>query len=467
MEHISEADAADKNPATAKKARPISIRVSPGSYFTALFILTFISSFILYLAYDIAGTVLLVFGSVLLACLAYMDRIVFDGRRLCRTGLIPRTWARMNGMRDRLKLSDIEQVETQAVRSIKRGGSVIYRYRTSVRGKGVVFTMATGGSAYRQMVKSVLPLLPENVLDNRSLELRDYLTERSEALRKAQFSNIPSTEVLESSLYDLRSKEKRPMIQHPAADVNGEADSLRKLANELRIAGLLLQALETFRRAARLRPKDAWLLFEFARCMQSFAGSQRDRNLERKAVALMRLSEKRAGNDGALLARLGEAYFQSGEWERAGAVFRRAIDGVGESFRTLRGMAEIALREGKIAHVIHNFAAANRLAETPALRRWTQAEVDYFSRLNEDDEYMEMEFSRVNLLDTLESIGRTALRMAFLSFPLIAVGVLFDDGLVANIGWAVSGIALFIWVGIIFLRRLLSPRIPFDLVRGD
>jgi tetratricopeptide (TPR) repeat protein len=304
-------------------------------------------------------------------------------------------------------------------------------------------------------------------MDNRSIELRDYLTERSEALRKAQFSNIPSADVLENSLADLRPKERHPGIRHPAADVSGEAEQLRELANELRIAGLLLQALETFRRAARLRPKDAWLLFEFARCMQSFAGSQRDGTLERKAVALMRLSEKRAGNDGVLLARLGEAYFQIGEWRRAGIVFSRAIDSVGESFRTLRGMAEIALREGKIAHVIHNFAAANRMAETPALRRWTQAEVDYFSRLNEDDEYMELEFSRVNMLDTLQSVGSSALKIAFLSFPLIAVGVLFEDSLVANIGWAISGIALFIWVGIMFLRRLLSPRIPFDLVKGD
>lgn len=467
MNQESTADAADIGRGKAAGSDRISVRVSPGSYFAALFVLTFISAFLIYIERDVAGTVLLVFGFIVLVLLAFRDRIAFDGRRLHRTGLMPRSWARMNGMRDRLKLSDIEQVETQAVRSIRRGGSVIYRYRTTFRGKGVAFTIATGGAAYRQLIKAVLPKLPENVMDNRSIELRDYLTERSEALRKAQFSNIPSTDVLESSHIDLRSKERNAGTRHPAADVSGEAEHLRELANELRIAGLLLQALETFRRAARLRPKDAWLLFEFARCMQSFAGSQRDSTLERKAVALMRLSEKRAGNDGALLARLGEAYFQSGEWRRAGIVFGRAIDSVGESFRTLRGMAEIALREGKIAHVIHNFAAANRLAETAALRRWTQAEVDYFSRLNEDDEYMELEFSRVNMLDTLESVSRSALKIAFVTFPLIAVGVLFEDSLVANIGWAVSGIAVFIWAGILFLRRLLSPRIPFDLVKED
>lgn len=445
----------------------ISIRVSPGSYFAALFLTTFVSAYLLYLEYDLAGTVLLVLGSPLLVFLAYKDRLAFDGRRLFRTGIIPRTWARMNGMRDRLKISDIEQVETQAIRSIKRGGSVIYRYRTSLRGKGVVFTLATGGDGYRQMIKAVLPLLPENVLDNRSIELRDYLSERREALRKAKCSNIPPADVLENSFSEIAMRDRKSSRAAQAETGVGDAEDLRKLANELRLAGSLLQALETFRRALRLRPRDAWLLFEFARCLQSFAGSQRDRTLERKAVALMRLSEQRAGKDGVLLARLGEAYFQSGEWRRAGIAFQRAIEGVGESFRSLRGMAEIALREGKIAHVIHNFAAANRLAETPALRRWTQAEVEYFSRLNEDDEYMEMELSRVNLLDTLESIGKSGLRIAFLTFPLIAAGVFFEDDLAANVGWAISGISLLVWVGVIFLRRLLSPRIPFELVKED
>src|SRR5205807_7896157 len=167
--------------------------------------------------------------------------------------------------------------------------------------------------------------------------------------------------------------------------------------------GHLSRALEAFRRALLFRPADPHLLFEFARCLQSFAGTRHDKGLERKALAVMRLAERRAENDGDLLARLGEAYFQIGEWRRAGIVFQTALDRVGESFRTARGLAEIALREGKIAHVIHHFSTANRLAKTPALRRWTKGEADYFSRLNSDDEYMEMEVGRVNLRETLES----------------------------------------------------------------
>ena len=87
----------------------------------------------------------------------------------------------------------------------------------------------------------------------------------------------------------------------------------------------------------------------------------------------------------------------------------------------------MALREGKIAHVIHHFSNANRLAETPSLRRWTQGETEYFSHLNSDDEYMELEIGRVNMLETVESSKKTALRIAGLALPAVVVGLVFED----------------------------------------
>jgi hypothetical protein len=145
-------------------------------------------------------------------------------------------------------------------------------------------------------------------------------------------------------------------------------------------------------------------------------------------------------------------------------VFQKSVESVEENFRGLRGMAEIALREGKIAHVIHNFSAANRLAETPALRRWTQSEADYFSHLNDDDEYMDMEISRINLLETLERSKRTALKIAMFGFPAIIVGITTSDVLISNIGWAVSSVALLIWAGLAMSLGLFSERIPYELV---
>jgi tetratricopeptide (TPR) repeat protein len=403
-----------------------------------------------------------------LPALALTDRIAFDGKRIRRTGILPQAWAWLNGYYYRLKLADIEQIETQALRALKRGGNVFYRYRTSITGKDLKFVFASGGEEYRRMIRGIFPRISENVLDNRSIELRDYLSEPKEVLMKAEFEHIPSAEVLEDSVGIFQKQEKTKRVnEEPGVAELEKADYLRRLANELRLSGHLLQALEVFRRALLIHPRDAWILFEAARCLNSFAGSERDEKLYRRSLAMLRLAEKRACNDKELLARLGESYFQFGDWERARGVFQKSIDRVEENFRSARGMAEIALREGKIAHVIHNFLTANRLAETPALRRWTQTEADYFSHLNDDEEYMEMEISRINLLETLERSKRTSLKIALLGFPAILIGITFSENLVSNIGWAVSCVALMIWAGLLMSLNIFAERIPYELIEEE
>ncbi|MDQ3178914.1 MAG: hypothetical protein M3Q33_00180 [Acidobacteriota bacterium] len=449
--------------------KPISIRVMPNSYFIALFLTTFFSGFFIYLEQDLAGILLFGTSWLIFPLLAWTDRITFDGKRLRRTGFLPRFWASLNNYKYRLKIDDIEQIETQALRALKRGGNIFYRYRTSVNGKNLKFAFASGGEEYRQMIYKLFTLLPENTLDNRSIELRDYLGEPKEILMKAEFAKIPSVEVLEDSLNKLKVADKNLRAKNKS--LSGEelekADYLHRLANELRLSGYLIQSLEAFRRALFLNPKEAWLIFDFARCLHSFAGAEGDKKLGRKAFAALRLAEKRGQNDGEMLARLGESYFQYGDQRRAEKVFQKALETVETSFRSVRGLAEIALREGKIAHVIHHFATANRLAETPALRRWTQTETDYFSRLNADDDYMEMEVSRVNLLEGLESSKKTSLHVAMLGFPAIIFGVTLENNLIANVGWAISCIALVVWMSVILGQNLLSSRVPIDFDEED
>ena len=448
--------------------KTVSIRVSPNSYIIALLLGTFFAAFFIYLEKDFWAILLLSLCATLLPALALTDRLVFDGRRLRRTGILPNAWAYLNGFRYRLKLSDIEQIETQALRALKRGGNVFYRYRTSISGKDLKFVFGSGGEEYRRMVHEIFPRISANVLDNRSIELRDYLTEPKEILMKAEFEHIPSVDVLEDSagIFQNSDGRKNQNRKTSAAEIE-KAEYLRRLANELRLSGHLLQALEVFRRALFILPQDAWLLFEAARCLNSFAGSERDQKLYRKSLAMLRLAEKRAAHDKELLARMGESYFQFGDWERARKVFVKSIETVEENFRSLRGMAEIALREGKIAHVIHNFMAANRLAETPALRRWTQGEADYFLHLNDDEEYMEMEISRINLLETLERSKKTSLKIAFLGFPAILVGITLEEHLVSNVGWAVSSLALMVWAGLLMGLNLFADRIPYELVEEE
>lgn len=440
--------------------QPITVRVSPHTYFSGLFLATFFSALLLYLDIDIAAALLLVTAWIAVPIFAFRDRISFDGRSLRRTGLLPRIFAWLMGSRRRLKIKDIEQIETQSIRALKRSGAIHYRYRTLIRGKGMSFAIASGGEDYRRMIRAILPSLAADVLDVRSLELREHLIDPQEMLKRIDESQIPSADALEGTIRDMFN-EKNGRTAVAVVD-DKKALELRDLANDLRVSGYLAQALEAFRRAINIGGADGRLLFEFGRCLYAFAASRRDPRLTRKALVALRLSERRLADDGDMLTRLAEFYFSLGEWRRAGFLFQRVVDRLGENFRAARGLAEISLRDGKIAHVIHHFSAANRIAETPSLRRWTQSEAEYFSNLNSDEEYMEMEIARVNLLDTIERSKRTTLHIAFLAFPAIAVGMIFDDGLVTNIGWAVSTVSLVIWMGLLITNRLLANRIPYD-----
>lgn len=447
--------------------KTVGVRVSPNNYFIVLFLLTFVSGLLVYLEKDWAATLVFGAGWIFIPFLFLTDRIIFDGKRLTRTGILPQFWAKLNNRKYRLRISEIEQVETRSTRALKRGENVTYRYQTSVSGGGLKFDLASGGEDYRRIIHKILPLIPENALDNRSLELRDFFNEPKEILMKAEFAKIPAADVLESSFGKLKINDKNVRkARLKDKEISGaemeKADYLHQLANELRLYGYLLQALEAFRRALFLKPRDARLIFDFARCLHSFAGTEKDEDLTRKALAALRLAEKRAANDGEILSRLGESYFQYGDWQRARTVFQKAIADADENFRSVRGLAEIALREGKIAHVIHHFSTANRLAESTALKRWTQNESEYFARLKDDDDYMELEVNRVNLLEGLERSKKTCLQIALVSFPAILIGVLLEENSIADIGWAVSSVALLVWTGVIISQSIFSNRIPLD-----
>lgn len=450
------------------KIKPVTVRVAPLNYFVVLLLVSFFSAFIIYVERDLVAYILLVLAWTSIPALAYFDRVMFDGKRIRRTGLLPRWWAFLTNTRDRIKLSDIEMVQTSVLRTIRRGGNLIYTYRTAFFGKGKIFTVHSGKRSYGRFIGDVLPLLNEELLDQRSIELRDHFADRIDVRQRARAAKIPSADILEGSLAsrDVKTASYSALVSE-TPEATEKAHKLYRLANELRVSGLLPQAIEAFRRAVLIMPRDAGLLFDFALCLRSYARLQRDKTVERRALAMVRLAERRAGDDGELLARIGEGYFQFGEWRRAAAVFKKAIERAGERFRAMIGLAEIALHEGKIAHVIHNFSAAGELAKTPALRRWAKHEIEYFSRLNNDEEYMELEISRMNLLDTLETVKRSSLRIALIGFPAIIFGVIAEDHTVANIGWAVSIISLTVWATMIILGHMLSARIPYDLVEEE
>jgi len=444
----------------------ISVRSPRGAYFSAFAVTMFFAAYAYYLQYPVAAAVIAAFALIVIPLVAFTDRINFDGKRIYNAGIAAFLWSIIDRSLNRLKIKDIEFIDTHSLRSVKRGSNVRYRYKTTIRGRGLQFSFVSGSEDYRAMVAEIFSRVPENVLDSRSIDLRDHLADPKETIKKAEVSQIPSADVLEDSLEKIgesRNARVKSRSNAVALDSPEKASELHSLGNELRTAGFLLQSFEALRRALLVRPHDGQLLFDFGRCLQSISISKKSEKLRRRSVAALYLAERHADGNPDLLARLGEAYFQLDEWRRAENVFKRAIEGMGDNFRALRGLAEIALHEGKIAHVIHNFSSANRVAGTTALRRWSRAEADYFSRLNEDDEYMDLEIARVNLLETLERSALTSLKIAAFGLPTIVIGALFEDELILDIGWAVTAVSLIIWAGLTISQRLFRSRIPFEI----
>ena len=232
---------------------------------------------------------------------------------------------------------------------------------------------------------------------------------------------------------------------------------LRLAANELRAAGRLREAAEAFRRALLVTPHDGWLLYEFARFLRSQASALSDARLLSRSRAGLRLAARRAREDAQLLARIGESFFEFGEMQRAGDVFRRALDLQPRAFRAETGLAEIALRNGKLAHVIHHYQAATRIAPDEALARLARREGDYYSLLNDDDDYLSAELRRINWLQTSQTARRISARLTLASILLAFVGAALDDTLSA-VGWSLAASSLAAWIGVSFAGRYLSQR---------
>jgi len=456
----------DEKQSVGLERDPVRHKVSGNSYLSFVLVATFFVGLLLHIEFDLLAGMLFAIAWIVVPLLMILDKIEYDGSTLKRTGWVPRIWTVIMGGSTSIGVGEIELVETQALRALRKGGDVVYRYRTLVLGRETRMILVSGSESDRSIIRPLLEQLPEDVLDTRSAEIRDYLRDPKEVQTKVRFAKIPSAAVLESNIKSNNGRTSvrlsKPENPNENEDVSERTAFLRQLANELRMTGSLVQALEVFRRALRLDPGNGWLLFEFARCLHSYAGAEKDSRLERRALAALRLAEKRAGNEEKLLSRLGESYFQYGEWKRARKVFQMTIGLAEDSYRSVRGMAEISLREGKIAHVIHHFAVANRLAETPALRRWTSSEAAYFDKLNSDDEYMDMELSRVNMLESLEGSKKTALRIVVLGLPCIVSGMIMDVSFLVNLGWAVSGVALLAWSGILVSINMLSSRLPVE-----
>jgi tetratricopeptide (TPR) repeat protein len=421
-----------------KGLRVARVRVSPGSYLAAASVLTFGSALLLRSERDVLALATVAIAWLIIPILALTDRIEFDGQFLVRRGPIPFILRCLAGRQKALSLSDFEKVDTQAVRTLRRGGRVRYRYRTQIVGKNTEFAFASGGRSYREMVRRLFPLIHQDKLDLRTIELRDYLCEPRPLNKEVHSLHLASADVLEGATLDFKlgGKSRTPADEtgstKTTSTVDGErAILLGQVGNKLRIAGRLSEAREAFRRALIVIPKDGRLIFQFARLLRSQAGSFSDPKLLSRARAALRLSAMRAEREPELLALVGESFLEWGETVRAQNTFQKAIGLQPQNFRSRIGLANLALREGKLAHVIHQYRDAAHAASDSALARHAVREADYYALLNDDDDYLVSELRRINWLQHSLKVRRLAARVTNASI-LVALIVPYIDPAVAG-----------------------------------
>lgn len=452
-----------------KALRLASVRVSPGSYLAAASVLTFGSALLLRSEQDAWALAAIGVAWLIVPILALTDRIEFDGQWLIRRGPAPFFYQLIAGRQKRLNIADFERVDTQALRTLRRGGRVRYRYRTQIVGKSAEFTFASGGRSYREMVRQLFPQIHRDKLDLRTLELSDYLCDPTDLHHEVRALQLASDDVLDSATLDFKlgGSRSRPTSGLPesteaeralASPIDRDrATLLGKLGNHLRVAGRLNEAREAFRRALIVIPGDGRLIFEFARLLRSQATSLNDARLLSRSRAAMRLSAMRSGNEPDLLALVGESFLEWGEAGRAQSTFQKAIDLEPVNFRARMGLANLALRDGKLAHVIHQYRDAARSASEKALMAYARREADYYATLSDDDDYLASELRRINWLQHSLRVRRLAARVTNASI-LVALIVPYIDSTLESFCWSLASSSLVAWILSLFAIKILARR---------
>jgi tetratricopeptide (TPR) repeat protein len=359
---------------------------------------------------------------------AAFDRIEFDGAAIRHRGPLAFVLAKLFRIRRELSIVDIETITTEMTSLSLAAGDSRLSYHTRISGAGVEIVVRSYRSSYVPFIKALLRAAGPDKLDTRSFDLFEY---------------FETGAVLKGS----------PVLKNEIAAM--PAPILRRIANSLRLAGRLAQASSYFRIAYEKEPRDPRLLYEMSRFFRSSAQAEDTRLLQR-SDACLRLASRLAGQQADLLERIGEAFFERLDYKRAADCFRRALVLDPARFRANVGLAEIALRDGKLAHVAHFYNAASASSDA-ALSRLAGREARYYERLMSDDEFLESELSRIRAVNQI----RWARRGAALTF----FGAWFVAGLVGRLysfvedfGWAVMATSGLLWCVSTYILRYFRRR---------
>jgi tetratricopeptide (TPR) repeat protein len=349
------------------------------------------------------------------AAAAALDRVEFNGSVIRHRGPLALLLTHLFRMQRSLPIDDIEAITTETFRlSIGRRDARL-SYHTRISCSRVEIVVRSHRASYVPFVKALFRAAGLQKLDPRSLDLFSYLETGAELKRTS------------ATLSDL-DRMSVPL--------------LRRLGNSLRLAGRLAQASSYFRVAYEKEPRNPGLLYEMSRFYYSSAARE-DARLLQRSNACLRLASRLAHSEPALLERIGEAFFERLDYKRATDCFKRALELDPARFRSNVGLAEIALRDGKLAHVAHFYNAATMTADA-ALVRLAGREAHYYERLMSDDGFLEAELTRIRISNQI----RWARRLSALAFfcAWLSAGIAGRySSFIEEFGWSIMAAAGLLW----------------------
>jgi tetratricopeptide (TPR) repeat protein len=360
---------------------------------------------------------------------AALDRIEFDGQMIRHRGPLAFLLSKIFRMRRNLNVSEIETITTETTSLSLATGDTRMSYRTRVSGVGVELVVRSHRSTYASFIKLLFRAAGSNKLDPRSFELFEYL--ESGAMTKGS-----------------------PVLKDEIAAL--PVSRLRRIANALKLAGRFAQASSYFRVAYEKEPRNPELLYEMSRFFRSSAQTE-DGKLLQRSDACLRLAARLAGEEAGLLERIGEAFFERLDYKRASECFRRALARDPARFRANIGLAEIALRDGKLAHVAHFYNAASA-SDDQALARMATREARYYERLMGDDDFLESELRRIRISNQIRWARRLAALTFFMSWAVAGLLGRFYS-FVEDFGWALMAMSGLLWCAASFTVRYFRRRL--------
>ncbi len=421
--------------------KKIEVRVLSHIYWVmALIVLTAASS----LSLEHPLLLLMLLGLVGLFILASkFETITFDGKQVIRQGVLAFLETFLSGQKPQIALDKIEMVATEAIRSRRGLRHIKYLYKVAISGSSVQLIVMVNGaknnSKRHLLVRELFNLLPETKLDPRSSELKQYL------------NDLPSNHALIEVANSVASSELEKKDSLPTL-------ILRRAANSLKLEGEMQKALQCFSLAYKKESRNAQLLYEMARFFRSLAMIDSPRLLSRSRACL-RLAAFLAKNEPQLLERIGETYFERLDYKLAARCFSRALMVEPMLYRANIGLAEIALRDGKLAHVAHFYSAAANVSKDRAQRELANREANYYERLCSDEDYFEAEISRINKLKSFQWARDWSSLLLIISWMLALFTGLFSTNL-GTFAWSIVFSSSLVWVASILFSFHYGQRQP-------